>query len=169
MKQTIWSFPTNLLSESLSIMRPHGAAGNEGLALWFGTADGARADITHVVDVYGRGFQTTPLYMALSLRAMAVLTDLAEQLDVFLIGQIHSHPERLLELSMLDKEHGIRIPDYLSMVCPYYAQRELDSFRECGAHVFEERTYRRMLPDELSRRLVVRNSLVTKIRCEVPA
>lgn len=150
-------------------MRPHGMVGNEGLALWFGTADGTRANVTHIVDVSGPGFRTTPLYMSLSLRAMAVLTDLAEKLDTFLIGQIHSHPERFLDLSELDKEHGIRSPNYLSVVCPYYAQRNLGGFDDCGVHVFENRRYRRMSPDEISRRLIARDARVTKIRCEVPA
>lgn len=167
--QTHWNLPTNLLRESIAIMRPHGMVGNEGLALWFGTTDGDHANITHLVEVSGPGFRTTPLYMSLSLRAMVVLTDLAEELDTFLIGQIHSHPERLLDLSELDKTHGIRSPDYLSVVCPYYAQRDLSGFDDCGVHVFENRRYRRMSPDEISRRLILREAYITKIRCEVPA
>lgn len=167
--QTHWNLPANLLRESIAIMRPHGMVGNEGLALWFGTADGDCADVTHLVEVSGPGFRTTPLYMSLSLRAMMVLTDLAEKLDAFLIGQIHSHPERFLDLSELDKTHGIRSPDYLSVVCPYYAQRDLSGFDDCGVHVFENRCYRRMSPDEISRRLIVREAHITKIRCEVPA
>lgn len=169
MTQIYWSIPANLLSQSIAIMRPHGVVGNEGLALWFGTVNGARINITHVVDVYGPGFRTTPLYMALSLRAMAALTNLAEQLDAFLVGQIHSHPERLLDLSEIDKAKGIRSPDYLSIVCPYYAQRNLSSFADCGAHVFEKRNYRRMLQDEIPQRLIVCNSVATTIRFKVPA
>ena len=169
MTQAQWNLPATLLNESIAIMRPHGAVGNEGLALWFGTSDGDRTNVTHIVDVTGPGFRTTPLYMSLSLSAMAVLTDLTEKLDTFLIGQIHSHPERFLDLSALDKEHGIRSPDYLSVVCPYYAQRDLSSFDDCGVHVFENRRYRRMSPDEVSRRLIMSDVHVNKIRCEVPA
>ena len=168
MTQRNWSLPRNLLAESISIMRPHGASGNEGLGLWFGTEHGAGAAVTHIVEVYGSGFQTTPLYMSLSLRAMSLLTDLAEQLDVILIGQIHSHPGRLLELSRLDEEHGIRSLDYLSVVCPYYAQRDLHDFNDCGVHVFEERAYRRLSPGEVTRQLVVNDRPLTKVRCEVP-
>lgn len=169
MTQPIWILPADLLSESIAVMRPQGLVGNEGLALWFGTEDGAHANVTHVVEVSGPGFRTTPLYMSLSLRAMAALTDLAEKLGTFLIGQIHSHPERFLDLSELDRVHGIRSPDYLSVVCPYYAQRNLGGFGDCGVHIFECHRYRRMSPDEISCRLVVRDERVTTIRCEVPA
>ncbi len=169
MKHSRWSLPRNLLAESISIMRPHGASGNEGLVLWFGTEDGAGAAVTHIVDVHGPGFRTTPLYMSLSLHAMSLLTDLAEQLDVFLVGQIHSHPGRLLDLSELDEEHGIRSPDYLSVVCPYYAQRDLHDFNDCGVHVFEERAYRRLSPAEVAHQLFVSDAPLIKVRCEVPA
>ncbi|MHB1267534.1 MAG: hypothetical protein ACYCY2_08000 [Acidithiobacillus ferriphilus] len=169
MTQLHWRLPGDLLCESVAVMRPHGARGNEGLALWLGTGDGSRVDVTHIVEVFGAGFRTAPLHMRLSLRAMAVLTDLTERLDVFLVGQIHSHPERLLDLSALDQEHGIRIPNYLSVVCPYYAQRQVAGLNECGVHVFEYQRYRRMSTDEISRRGIVCNAQVTKIRCEVPA
>ncbi len=166
---TYWSLPSDLLRESIAIMRPHGRIGNEGLALWFGSVEGSCAKITHVVEVHGPGFQTTPLYMSLSLRAMTVLMDLAEQIDSCLVGQIHSHPNRLLDLSELDRVHGIRSLNYLSVVCPYYAQRDIGRFDECGVHVFENFRYRRMQPDEVAGRLVISNALVTSIRCEVPA
>jgi proteasome lid subunit RPN8/RPN11 len=167
--ELFWNCPGDLLSESIAVMRPHGLAGNEGLALWFGVRDGGRARITHIVDVSGAGFRTTPLYMCLSIRSMAVLTDLADKLQTVLIGQIHSHPDRFVDLSDLDKRNGIRSPDYLSMVCPYYAQRTLSGFNDCGVHVFENRAYRRMPTQEVSRRLIASRDCVTSIRCEVPA
>jgi len=169
MTESRWYLPVDLLSASIDVMRPHGALGNEGLALWFGVDEGERVEISHVVDVSGPGFQTTPLYMSLSLGAMAALTDLAEQLDVALVGQIHSHPARFLDLSPVDQRQGIRSPNYLSAVCPYYAQRPVDRFDECGVHVFEDQRYRRMSGDEMSRRLVVHNLPVSVIHFEVPA
>lgn len=169
MTSLCWYLPENLLQQSVTIMRPHGLVGNEGLALWYGNADGRRVNITHVVSVSGPGFHTTPLYMRLSLRAMSTLTALGEQLNSFLVGQIHSHPERFLDLSKLDKEMGIRSPDYLSVVCPYYAQRDISGFDECGVHVFDNRIYRRMPAGEVSRRLILSNTRLKIIRCEVPA
>ena len=163
-----WQLPKNLLAQSISIMQPHGAMGNEGLALWFGRDHGEQLQVTHVVETIGSGFHTTPLFMSLSLRAMSVLTDMADQLNVYLIGQIHSHPKNFIDLSDLDKIHGIRIPGYLSLVCPHYAQKQLDGILECGIHVFENGQYRRMPAHEASRRLLLCDTTVTKLRCEVP-
>lgn len=154
--------------ESLRTMRPHGAVGNEGLALWLGTGSGTRAEITHVVEVRGAGFRTSPLFMSLSMRAMASLTELAERQGAYLVGQIHSHPGTLLNLSDLDEEHGIRIPDYLSVVCPYYAQRN-SALADCGIHVFEGRRYRRLDRAEAEHRITATASRVNKICIEVPA
>lgn len=167
--QRCWKLPSNLLAESIAIMRPHGAKGNEGLALWLGIDDGSCTDITHIVEVCGPGFITSPLYMRLSLHAMSVLTDLADSLDAFLVGQIHSHPGLLLDLSDLDIRNGIRSPDYLSVVCPHYAQRQVTGFHECGVHVFENHRYRRMPTNEISRRVVMNPTKIVRIRCEVPA
>src|ERR1700746_2968436 len=64
MSQVTWHLPQDLLRGSVEIMRPHGAQGNEGLALWYGNDDDARRVIvTHVIEVYGSGFVTTPLQM----------------------------------------------------------------------------------------------------------
>jgi hypothetical protein len=164
-----WFIPTSLLSESLLVMRPHGAVGNKGLALWFGASDGLDTEVTHLVELTGPGFRTTPQYLRLSLRAMSALTDLAEEINAVLIGQVHSHPARFLDLSELDKKHGIHSQGYLSVVCPYYAQRNINGFAECGVHVFENLHYRRMPPNEVSGRLILRDAKLNKIKCEVPA
>ena len=167
MSELLWTLPQELLRVSIEVMRPRGARGNEGLALWFGHGDERHVRFTHVVEVFGRGFTTTPLYMSLSLRAMATLTEFAAQHDVFLAGQIHSHPGRFVDLSDLDQVHGIRVPDYLSIVCPFYAQRALESLDCCGVHLFESQRYRRLGADEVSRRIAVREAPLQKFRLEV--
>lgn len=167
MNSVSWILPANLLNESIMIMRPHGIYGNEGLALWYGPVVGGQAEVSHVVEVYGSGFITTPSYMSLSLGAMSKLTDVAEQLGGALIGQIHSHPGLMLELSDLDRIHGIRSLNYLSVVFPYYAQRNLNSFMECGVFVYEQNDYRRLNVREIEQYLIVTKKRVQKIRCEV--
>src|SRR5262249_1202483 len=138
MNRLRWCLPGDLLRASVEIMRPNGADGNEGLALWLGCrSDAETAHVTHLVEVYGSGFRTLPLHVSLSVKAISGLDDLAESLDCYLLGQIHSHPRNFLDLSELDKEHGIRVPDYLSVVCPHYAQRGTTRLRDCGIHVFE--------------------------------
>ena len=169
MSELHWTVPRELLEASIEVMRPHGARGNEGLALWFGAGDERRVQFTHVVDIFGAGFRTTPLYMSLSWRAMAALTEFADQHRVFLAGQIHSHPGTFIDLSELDQVHGIRVPDYLSVVCPFYAQRALASLETCGVHVFDRNQYRRMKVDEVRRRITAREVPLKKLRMEVPA
>lgn len=169
MSSPTWHLPNNLLSQSITIMRPQGHIGNEGLAFWFGIENQNNLIVTHNVEVFGSGFNTTPLHMSLSLNAMTRLTQLTEELDVFLIGQIHSHPGNFVDLSELDKRHGIRIPDYLSVVCPYYAQRDIVNLEEFGFHVFEKNKYRRILNKEISTRISIQNKPLEKIRIEVKA
>lgn len=167
MSQLQWTLPHGLLEHSVAVMRPHGARGNEGLALWFGRGDEHRVHITHAVEMFGPGFVTAPLYMSLSMRAMSALTELAEKHGVFLAGQIHSHPGTFIDLSELDEVHGIRTPDYLSVVCPHYAQPCIAGLHECGVHVFERDRYRRLAADEIERRIMVRGAPLTKLRVEV--
>lgn len=168
MSELIWTVPEDLLAASITIMRPHGARGNEGLALWLGTSDDPlQATVSHVVELYGSGFLTSPLHMRLSLRAMAALTDLADRLGVYLVGQIHSHPGTFIDLSELDKAQGMRIPDYLSVVCPHYAQRSETTFGDCGVHVFESTGYRWLPPADAARRILYSETKVTVLRYEV--
>lgn len=169
MSELHWIMPSGLLEISIEIMQPNGARGIEGLALWFGVGDEREVQFTHVVEIFGPGFTAAPLFMRLSLRAMAALTEFAERQGVFLAGQIHSHPGTFTELSELDQAHGIRVPHYLSVVCPYYAQTTLDSLLPCGVHTFEGDRYRRMEADEIHRRIVVRELHIQKVRLEVPA
>ncbi len=163
-----WALPSNLLSASVEIMRPSGAMGNEGLALWFGAVSSASVDVSHVVAVHGSGFRSAPLQLRLSYRAMEVLTDLSVSLGTYLIGQIHSHPGLMLDLSDVDKTYGIRCQDYLSIVCPHYAQRDLHTVHECGVHVFDKGGYRRLSRVEIERRILKSVGLANKIAIEVP-
>ncbi len=169
MTQPTWTLPKDLLSASVRVMRPQGALGNEGLGLWFGTADGDDVSVTHLVELHGRGFTSAPLQLRLSWRAMSTLTNLAAELDVYLVGQIHSHPGQMLDLSEVDKEFGIRCQDYLSLVCPHYAQCDIKTVDECGVHVFEAGYYRRLARHEVAVRIKTSNSMVERLRVEVPA
>lgn len=162
-----WILPDELLTHSVKVMRPHGESQNEGLALWLGRNDNSVVTITHAVEVFGRGFMTSPLYMRLSMRAMVALTDLADENNVYLAGQIHSHPGHFLELSTLDKAHGMRTDDYLSVVCPHYAQRDVGGLHECGVHTFTQNRYRRLSSAEIEERIQIRSCQLTKLRLEV--
>lgn len=163
-----WSLPQDLLRCSMAAMQPLGAKGREGLALWFGTlGEQGVAEITHLVEPFGPGFSSTPLYLRLSMRAIGQLTEFADSTGVILIGQIHSHPGTFVDLSELDVRQGFRFQDFLSVVCPHYAQRKNTAFEDCGAHVFDGGTYRRMGQAEIQARLVITGTSVVTVRLEV--
>lgn len=163
-----WILPERLLTSSVSIMAPHGRCGNEGLALWLGREEGEAARVTHVLNLSGPGFRSGPLQLQLSERAMARITDIAADLDTFLVGQIHSHPGNFIELSHVDKVYGIRIESYLSLVCPQYAQVPNTNWRECGFHVFEGVSYRGMKPSEIAARVHFDARTVDLVNLGVP-
>lgn len=167
--QTHWTLPSNLLPTSIQIMAPHGARGNEGLALWLGTEKDSSITVTHVIELRGAGFKTSPLNLQISMRGMSALTDLADRYNVFLVGQIHSHPGTFVDLSQVDKVHGIRVPDYLSMVCPHYAQVAATPMNQCGIHVFEDGSYRRMSAYENAQRISATAAEVIKLVLEIPS
>lgn len=164
-----WLLPPDLISRSVTIMRPNGRRGCEGLALWLGRMAGRCAEVTHAVDMHGPGFSAAPLQLQLSHRALIRLTDLCGELDLFLIGQIHSHPGLFLDLSLADCTYGIRRQDYLSLVCPYYAQHDTTILKQCGVHVFDAGSYRRLPNGEVDRRIQLSEHSTVVMRCEVPA
>ncbi len=162
-----WKLPRDLISASIQIMAPHGRRGNEGLSLWLGSESGGCVSVTHMVELRGPGFRTAPQQLRISLAGMSALTDLADRLNVYLVGQIHSHPGGFVDLSQVDKVHGIRVPDYLSLVCPHYAQVADTRLDHCGVHVFERGGYRRMEREEAERRIAASSLSVSRLVLEV--
>lgn len=165
----VWKLPKDLLARSIEIMAPHGKLGNEGLALWFGAELNNEIKVTHVVEIRGPGLKTSPLNLQISMRGMSMLTDLAEKYNRYLVGQIHSHPGNFIDLSAVDKEYGIRIQDYLSIVCPHYAQSPSTTWSQCGTHVFEDRSYRRLKEWEIQRRILLTAEAVNHLTLEIPS
>jgi hypothetical protein len=163
-----WALAIDLLPASIEFMRPLGAQGSEGLALWFGTMDAQHiATVSHVVRPHGPGFLTSPLYLRLSMRAIGQLTDFADRSGLFLVGQIHSHPGTFVDLSDIDIRQGFRVQNFLSVVCPHYAQYPSTSWGECGVHVFDEGRYRRLAPSEVASRVYESATPVIRVDLEV--
>lgn len=169
MARKTWDLPRDLIAQSVQVMRPYGAMGREGLALWFGDDRGNTVEITHLIVPHGPGLVTHPLHLSLSLRAIARLTGLAGRLDRYWAGQIHSHPDLDVRLSDVDKRMGVLVQDYLSMVCPHYAQYAVDGVRQCGVHMFDEGVYRQLGHDEVASRVRVSDRAVQVVEVEVPA
>lgn len=169
MTNKIWDIPHDLLPLSVEHMRPYGTRGHEGLALWFGDEADGKVIITHLVMPYGPGLVTHALHLSLSMRAMSRITRLAGELDRYWAGQIHSHPGTMLGLSDVDKRMGVLVQDYLSLVCPYYAQRDTRVVGQCGVHVFDRGAYRRLPASEVDQRIVVSDRSVQLVPVEVLA
>ncbi|HYW55765.1 MAG TPA: hypothetical protein VE934_02300 [Polaromonas sp.] len=169
MAQKTWDLPRDLLAQSIQVMRPYGAIGHEGLALWFGDDRGDAVEITHLIVPHGPGLVTHPLHLSLSLRAIARLTGLSGRLDRYWAGQIHSHPGVDVRLSEVDKRMGVLVQDYLSVVCPHYAQQPVTDLRECGIHIFDRGAYRQLAPAEVGARIHVSERTVEVVPVEVPA
>src|SRR3546814_10054305 len=76
---------------------------------------------------------------------MNEVTDVAVDLGMTLIGQVHSHPGTFVDLSIPDRKYGIKVPGFLSVVAPHYATRPGTSIANCGVHVFDrDRGYERL-------------------------
>lgn len=164
---TTWKISDQLLARSVEAMRPYGAQGHEGLCLWFGNEEAGIVSITHLIVPHGPGLVTHPLHLSLSMRAMSRITKLAGEIDCYWVGQIHSHPGLMLDLSDVDREMGVLVQDYVSFVCPYYAQKEVNAIGDYGVHLYDNGQYRRLEDREISSRFSTADSVVQVLRVEV--
>jgi hypothetical protein len=169
MNKITWALPADLISQSVEIMRPNGMRGSEGLALWLGDEHDGLVEITHVLSLKGSGLVARPLQLSLSLSAISRITSLSDELGLYWAGQIHSHPGRFVDLSPVDRAMGIKVQDYLSVVCPHYAQARTDRLDECGVHLFDKGSYRHLPPSEVAARIYVLDKAVTVVGLEVHA
>src|SRR5438128_2331576 len=111
----VWLLPREALSLSMNEMAIDGRLGREGVALWLGKRENAVATITHVVALRGRGVSKRFDLLNISAELLNDVTDVAIDLGIMLVGQIHSHaPNFSTDLSPTDRMYGINVPDYLS-------------------------------------------------------
>ncbi|MCI0464147.1 MAG: hypothetical protein L0Z62_45010 [Gemmataceae bacterium] len=150
-----WRIPEPALAASLQEMARDGALGDEGVALWLGRRGGGEAEVTHVVALRGPGVIKRPDQLVIQPSLVNEVTDLAIELGVVLVGQIHSHGELFgTDLSYADRTFGITVPYFLSLVAPDYALRPRTRLEECGVHVFEPgHGFRRLSVPEVAQRL----------------
>jgi proteasome lid subunit RPN8/RPN11 len=140
----LWLLPEAAMTASISEMAPDGARGCEGVALWLGRRSAGVVTVTHVVALRGPGITKRPDHLSISADLLNEVTMLAMRDGVYVVGQIHSHPGKWVDLSEVDKRYGISIPGYLSVVAPDFARRPSTAIAECGVHVFDHGTWRRL-------------------------
>ncbi len=149
-----WSLPSSAFSLSLRELARDGARGCESIALWLGRRAQGEARVSHVVGVRGGGVLKAPAFLQIQSSMLNDVTDMAIQLGLVLVGQIHSHPGLFVDLSPTDRAHGVSVHHYLSVVAPGYALDPATTLADCGVHVFEARRgYRRLTGVEVTRRV----------------
>jgi hypothetical protein len=150
-----WRIPESAFAASFKEMARDGIHGNEGVALWLGKRGGGKAEVTHVVALRGPGVTKRPDQLVIDSALVNDVTDLTIELDVVLVGQIHSHGELYgTNLSYADRTYGISVPYYLSLVAPDYALRPKTRVEDCGIHVFEPGSgFRRLSAGEVGQRI----------------
>ncbi|MCI0724300.1 MAG: hypothetical protein L0338_35855 [Acidobacteria bacterium] len=152
-----WRIPDAAMVESLAEMARDGREGREGIVLWLGRRDNGAAEISHLVVLRGKGIVKEPDLLIIGAELMNDVADLAIELGVCLVGQIHSHGKLYgTNLSPTDRKYGIVVPFFLSLVAPDYALRPDTRIEECGVHIFEPSIgYRRLTPPEVLARIRV--------------
>ncbi len=152
-----WRIPEAALTQSLSEMARDGAFGTEGIVLWLGRRHHGTAEVTHLVAPRGPGMEKRPDLLVIKPALMSEVTDVAVELGVVLVGQIHSHgPWHGVDLSITDRRYGVAVPHHLSIVAPNYAMTPGTRIEDCGVHVFEPGYgYRRLGAPEVASRLQV--------------
>jgi hypothetical protein len=149
-----WELPDYIWRQSFEEMAIDGARGCEGIALWLGKDDGETTRATQVVMLRGPGVVKRPNQLLISADLMNVVADLAIDLGLALIGQIHSHsPLASIDLSYPDRYLGITAPGYLSLVAPDFALGRARKLADCGVHLHEgDSGWRRLSAHEVAQR-----------------
>jgi hypothetical protein len=149
-----WVVPSSAITDSLLEMALDGALGNEGVSLWLGKRLKGVAEITHLVALRGPGVVKRPDLLRIESHLFNDVADVAIELGVSLLGQIHSHGGPWVDLSWVDSTYGVAVPYYLSVVAPYFGMNNDIDVNDCGVHVFEPgRGYRRLPPQEVTNRI----------------
>lgn len=153
----VWHLTKSVLEDSLREMSNDGVHGNEGVVLWLGRRVQGQAEITHLVGLRGPGVVKRPNLLIILPWLLNEVADVALQLNVSLIGQIHTHGTGYdIGLSRTDRARGIAVPHFLSVVAPDYGLRGDIGIVDCGVHVFEPGLgYRRLSTREVEQRVQV--------------
>jgi hypothetical protein len=151
-----WRIPERAVAGSLAELARDGREGMEGIALWLGRRRDGDAEVTHLVALRGPGVTKRPDLLRIEPWLLNDVTDVAIDLGVSLVGQIHSHGRAWVDLSWTDRADGVAVPHYLSVVAPWFGLRPGTRLVDCGVHVFEpSQGWRRLPASEVEVRLRV--------------
>ena len=152
----IWRISEVAIDDCLAEMSRDGIDGNEGIVLWLGHDRSDVAEVTHLIRLRGPLVERRPEFINIHSSLFNDVADIAIAESARLVGQVHTHgPGHRLDLSYTDREYGIRIPSYLSLVAPDYGQTQ-EPIHRWGVHVFIAGAgYQRLSEFEARRRIKV--------------
>lgn len=149
-----WRLPGQALQASHQEMARDGVVGNEGTVLWLGNRKAGIAAVKSVVLLRGPGIIKRPDFISISSDLINDVTGIAIEMGQALVAQIHSHEFGWTDLSPVDQALGFRVPGFLSVVAPNFAQDPALDLHRCGIHVFGS-TWRRLSDAEATNSIVV--------------
>lgn len=151
--------PSLVIDHTELMLRQHGAAGEEGFALWAGTLAGGDAFVSTLVipgvDTVGR------FHGVISDETTAAVFGELDHLDLVPIIEIHSHPREAF-LSPIDAERPIvAVKGFLSAVVPSFGFIDLADVELWRVYEFHRRdNWVELDKGERRRRLIVDPSLL---------
>ncbi|MCX6543517.1 MAG: Mov34/MPN/PAD-1 family protein [Acidobacteria bacterium] len=145
---TFW-VTTDVLNRTMEILRQSRDADgpHEGVAYWAGRRIGHECVITTCIAPATR---TTYASFDTSAHTNARVVMYLTRAGLQLLGQVHSHPGRLVDHSDGDDERAIMpYHGFVSVVVPHFARRGMRPLSICGVHVFEGTRFRRLTDSEV--------------------
>lgn len=124
--------PQGCFSALLECLAPAKARGHEGVAFLLGRTDGATALCVQAVRPKAT---TSPGSFHVSARDMARVIELAANLDLQVVGQVHTHPRDAFHSDGDEDGANIRFDGFVSLVIPDYGAR-LPDLIGSAAYVF---------------------------------
>lgn len=149
----LW-IPEAALLETERLLRTYGGAeDHEGIVYW-GGVESPRGSV--VVSAVGPEASTTWGSFRTDFEANTDLVNVLAQLELTLVGQVHSHPGEWVDHSDGDDSGAIvRFAGFWSLVVPHFASEGMRPVSTVGVHLFADGVFRRLTPRALSTRVRV--------------
>lgn len=121
-------------------LAPETERGHEGIVYLLGRTDGT---VTLAVAVFRPQARTTPGSFDVPAAAMAACVTAASNLDLQVVGQVHTHPGHAYHSSGDVEGARIRYAGYVSVVIPDYGRR-LPGLPGLAAYIWQDSTWREL-------------------------
>lgn len=128
------SFARSAYDGLIECLAPSCSARHEGVALLLGRADGAKVSVLQTVRPKAK---TGAGHFVIEARAMANVVALAMELDLQIVGQVHTHPYEAFHSAGDEEGANIRYDGFISIVIPDYGDH-LPSLSGWAVYRFDE-------------------------------